>query len=643
MKSYQSKNIISKKISAIIFLALLFSISFVSASICSGENLVKNPSMEESNFFNSSQCASIFSSFNNSYVKDWYGVYTGVGESFLDPYHFADYIDKRCVQPARSPYYLETKISDKASDGNRFEGGWLGIGEPHNTEYFQGSLNEPLIPGETYEISFDISGVDFISNQPSGQYYVSSIGKTAALQLDFYENKLVYPGNTGVIIPATSNIITMPSVVLQNDSYQKVVKRFVATNSARYFVVGTFAGMNQSTAFILTDNYSIKRINETECVCECSDGIDNDHDGKTDINDPDCLENPMDNQTYNPNLEEGNIDNCMLEIIWQIGKFDYNLSGLTINEYPANDYYYETFNYTINNTLNPNPDFPGYLSYGKMSEVVHDGRRPNDGAKNININFNLEDDYKNVLLIYSRYGSEKDIIKMNGNVVSENSVSENINKIFKIPIYNLLTGNNTAAISYNDSGSNNGNYIDAISLIGCKKNVCENDTSTPQSISNLHVQSKGEDYIIWEWDNPTNPDFSKNIIYINGANVANITADYYKARNLEEDTSYTITVNTMDDCGNVNDNDVSNTAKTDKEHDGGAGINYTYPEPVIYPDTSTVNYSQKSISPPDVIIKPCPTIKTKTFNYWFWLFLILVIIFILLLIALIILVVKSLV
>ncbi|MBR9706141.1 hypothetical protein GOV14_03845 [Candidatus Pacearchaeota archaeon] len=94
-----------------------------------------------------------------------------------------------------------------------------------------------------------------------------------------------------------------------------------------------------------------------------------------------------------------------------------------------------------------------------------------------------------------------------------------------------------------------------------------NDTTPPGSITNLHVYDKSYDWIEWVWDNPTDLDFYQNIIFIDGSEVHRTSNNYYKAIDLNEDTRYTITVHTMDLTGNINDFDVSNTARTKLEDD----------------------------------------------------------------------------
>ncbi len=100
----------------------------------------------------------------------------------------------------------------------------------------------------------------------------------------------------------------------------------------------------------------------------------------------------------------------------------------------------------------------------------------------------------------------------------------------------------------------------------CVNNNCSNntvdDTIPPASIGNLKLDSYGKTFLYFTWTNPTDSDFNSAIVYINGVNVANTTHHYYEATGLIANTSYTITVNTKDNSGNVNLTNVSLTGKT---------------------------------------------------------------------------------
>lgn len=87
-------------------------------------------------------------------------------------------------------------------------------------------------------------------------------------------------------------------------------------------------------------------------------------------------------------------------------------------------------------------------------------------------------------------------------------------------------------------------------------------TMPPATVTNLQNQSAGETWLYWSWTNPSDLDFDQAIVYINGNNVANTSNNFYNATGLSENTEYTITVHTKDTSGNVNNTDVSSTAKT---------------------------------------------------------------------------------
>gem|GEM_PF-5512926 len=64
------------------------------------------------------------------------------------------------------------------------------------------------------------------------------------------------------------------------------------------------------------------------------------------------------------------------------------------------------------------------------------------------------------------------------------------------------------------------------------------------------------------WTNPSDADFNESIIYIDNIWKVNTSDNFYNATGLTADTSYTITIHTKDNGGNVNDSDVNSTAST---------------------------------------------------------------------------------
>jgi hypothetical protein len=88
------------------------------------------------------------------------------------------------------------------------------------------------------------------------------------------------------------------------------------------------------------------------------------------------------------------------------------------------------------------------------------------------------------------------------------------------------------------------------------------DDSPPESVTNLVNVSKGVTSIYWTWTNPTNQDFSKALVYLDGVLKQTTTNSFYNATGLISNTSYTITVHAKDTSGNINDTDVNNTDRT---------------------------------------------------------------------------------
>ncbi|NOQ56240.1 MAG: hypothetical protein GQ477_05555 [Nanohaloarchaea archaeon] len=78
------------------------------------------------------------------------------------------------------------------------------------------------------------------------------------------------------------------------------------------------------------------------------------------------------------------------------------------------------------------------------------------------------------------------------------------------------------------------------------------DTTAPSSIIGLLNQSKDQDWIYWNWTNPTDSDFSHTEIYINNTWKTNTSNNFYNATELIGDTTYEIQTRTVDNSGNVN-------------------------------------------------------------------------------------------
>ncbi|MBW2984920.1 Ig-like domain-containing protein, partial [Candidatus Woesearchaeota archaeon] len=123
--------------------------------------------------------------------------------------------------------------------------------------------------------------------------------------------------------------------------------------------------------------------------------------------------------------------------------------------------------------------------------------------------------------------------------------------------------NNINVAYYNTGGGGRPNDRQwHICYIEINVTYTEVDETPPGAITDLQNMSAGTAWIYWNWTNPSDADFSEAIIYINGSNAVNTSNNFYNATGLDCEAEYTITVNTKDTSGNVNDTDISSTANT---------------------------------------------------------------------------------
>jgi len=88
------------------------------------------------------------------------------------------------------------------------------------------------------------------------------------------------------------------------------------------------------------------------------------------------------------------------------------------------------------------------------------------------------------------------------------------------------------------------------------------DTAPPGTITDLRSTHQGTNSIVWRWTNPTDRDFDRALVFINGAQVGAVMNNFYNAGRLQENTRYTIQVKTRDMAGNVNETNVSHAETT---------------------------------------------------------------------------------
>ncbi|MBR9682450.1 MAG: DUF2341 domain-containing protein, partial [Candidatus Aenigmarchaeota archaeon] len=176
----------------------------------------------------------------------------------------------------------------------------------------------------------------------------------------------------------------------------------------------------------------------------------------------------------------------------------------------------------------------------------------------------------------SRYwnGTIDDVRVYNYSLSAEQILELYNNKTNLIVSNETTFGDNwTCEVTPND-GYEDGTTLESNSLL-----ISLPDSTPPASVTGLNNQSATFTSIYWNWTNPSDPDFSENIIYINGSNVANTSNNYYNATGLTNSTIYVITVHTKDTTGNVNDTDVNDTANT------------------LVPDITSPTYSSEAQNP----------------------------------------------
>lgn len=86
------------------------------------------------------------------------------------------------------------------------------------------------------------------------------------------------------------------------------------------------------------------------------------------------------------------------------------------------------------------------------------------------------------------------------------------------------------------------------------------DQKPPASVTNLTETSTGPTWIQWAWINPTDPDFSHVMIYINGMYIVDTSDEYFNITGLTEGTTHTISTLTVDTSGNIDPNWVNDSA-----------------------------------------------------------------------------------
>ncbi|MCZ7356684.1 MAG: hypothetical protein O8C66_02025 [Candidatus Methanoperedens sp.] len=127
-------------------------------------------------------------------------------------------------------------------------------------------------------------------------------------------------------------------------------------------------------------------------------------------------------------------------------------------------------------------------------------------------------------------------------------------------------------------------------------------TIEPASVIDLKNISYASSYINWTWIDPQDSDFSKVMIYLNGAFQKNVTRgdQYYNATGLTPNTLYEISTRTVDVAGNINQTWVYQNATTAPLPDDTAPDSITNLRNTTYASTY-INWTWTDPSNPDFV------------------------------------------
>ena len=163
---------------------------------------------------------------------------------------------------------------------------------------------------------------------------------------------------------------------------------------------------------------------------------------------------------------------CRLVAIWQLGVFDFG-SGRArdgATEFPAEDRHHpDGFDYTVIGHGALEPDMPAYMSDRPMREI-DPWRALIDSTPELRIHFVLDEPLDAGHVHWSRYGSETNSLSL---VLDDrelwlegNAGAEGRNAVYDVPLPPLEPGGHTLVIRYEGGGADNGNYLDALRLVG---------------------------------------------------------------------------------------------------------------------------------------------------------------------------------
>ncbi|WP_333786917.1 PGF-pre-PGF domain-containing protein [Methanomethylovorans sp.] len=88
------------------------------------------------------------------------------------------------------------------------------------------------------------------------------------------------------------------------------------------------------------------------------------------------------------------------------------------------------------------------------------------------------------------------------------------------------------------------------------------DHTPPSTVSSLRETGTGTNWIRWSWKNPSDPDFSHLMVYLDGVFIRKTPNAFYNATGLSPGTVHTLSIETVDTSGNINPELVSDSATT---------------------------------------------------------------------------------
>jgi len=89
-----------------------------------------------------------------------------------------------------------------------------------------------------------------------------------------------------------------------------------------------------------------------------------------------------------------------------------------------------------------------------------------------------------------------------------------------------------------------------------------NDATPPGPVTDLKENNVGENWIHWTWIKPDDADFKHSIIYLDGTFITNTSDEYYNFTGLDAGTAHTLSIKTVDNSDNINQEWTNDSAMT---------------------------------------------------------------------------------